>query len=309
MKPFASFALGLVLAGYVSAHYIFERFTYGGVEYPVYQYIRPNTNYNSPIIDLTSNDLRCNQGGEMGNGTEIITVQAGASFSFTSDVQVYHDGPLSIYMAKAPSTADTFDGSGQVWFKILDIGPTFDSSGTATWNLLQTYTYTIPPALPNGDYLLRIQQLGIHNPYPAGIPQFYIECAQITVVGGGSGTPGPLVEIPGFITGTEPGYVVDIYVNFHNYTVPGPAVWAGQSASGGSSPTTSGSPTTQATTPVTSAATSAQASTTTTSAVATATGATVAKYGQCGGSGYTGSTVCAAGSTCTYSNAYYSQCL
>lgn len=75
---------------------IFERFTYGGVEYPVYQYIRPNTNYNSPIIDLTSDDLRCNQGGEMGNGTEIITVQAGASFSFTADVQVYHDGPLSM---------------------------------------------------------------------------------------------------------------------------------------------------------------------------------------------------------------------
>jgi hypothetical protein len=35
----------------------------------------------------------------MGNGTEIITVQAGASFSFTADVQVYHDGPLSMYVA------------------------------------------------------------------------------------------------------------------------------------------------------------------------------------------------------------------
>ena len=126
-------------------------------------------------------------------------------------------------MAKAPGAAVDFDGSGQVWFKILDIGPDF-SSGTAVWNLLQTYTYNIPPNLPSGDYLLRIQQLGIHNPYPAGIPQFYIECAQITVTNGGSGTPGPLVSIPGFITGTEPGYTVNIYTNFHNYTVPGPAV-------------------------------------------------------------------------------------
>ncbi|TAQ91024.1 hypothetical protein B7494_g623 [Chlorociboria aeruginascens] len=32
-------------------------------------------------------------------------------------------------------------------------------------------------------------------------------------------------------------------------------------------------------------------------------------YGQCGGTGYGGSTTCAAGSTCTYSNPYYSQCL
>lgn len=36
---------------------------------------------------------------------------------------------------------------------------------------------------------------------------------------------------------------------------------------------------------------------------------TVAKYGQCGGNGYTGPTVCASGSTCKYSNDWYSQCL
>jgi hypothetical protein len=43
--------------------------------------------------------------------------------------------------------------------------------------------------------------------------------------------------------------------------------------------------------------------------VATATGAVVAEYGQCGGTGWTGGTVCVAGTTCTYSSAYYSQCL
>ena len=36
---------------------------------------------------------------------------------------------------------------------------------------------------------------------------------------------------------------------------------------------------------------------------------TVAKYGQCAGNTYTGSAVCAAGSSCVYSNAAYSQCL
>jgi len=38
-------------------------------------------------------------------------------------------------------------------------------------------------------------------------------------------------------------------------------------------------------------------------------GTTVAQYGQCGGTGYTGSTTCASGFTCTYSNEYFSQCL
>ncbi|KAG6863887.1 Exoglucanase 1 [Blastosporella zonata] len=50
-------------------------------------------------------------------------------------------------------------------------------------------------------------------------------------------------------------------------------------------------------------------STTTTSAPASTATGTQAKYGQCGGIGWTGPTVCAAGSTCTLNNAYYSQCL
>lgn len=36
---------------------------------------------------------------------------------------------------------------------------------------------------------------------------------------------------------------------------------------------------------------------------------TAAKYAQCGGTGWTGATACAAGSKCTVLNAYYSQCL
>ncbi|RFU33477.1 lytic polysaccharide monooxygenase, partial [Scytalidium lignicola] len=303
MKTFTSLSLSLsALVSQTYGHYIFERFTYGGVEFPVYQYIRPNTNYNSPITDLTSDDLRCNQGGELGNGTEIITVQAGQPFSFTADVAVYHDGPLSMYMAKAPTTADVFDGSGQVWFKILDLGPVFNADGSVTWPLYQTYTYNIPPAVPNGDYLLRIQQLAIHNPYPAGIPQFYISCAQVRVTGGGSGDPGPLVEIPGFITGTEPGYTVNIYTNFHNYTVPGPAVWAGQSGGGGSTgPTSTTSvstarPTSTTTTsivpppPTTTTTTHTATTTTTTSSTSSPTGPTAPRYAQCGGQGWTGPT-------------------
>jgi hypothetical protein len=38
-------------------------------------------------------------------------------------------------------------------------------------------------------------------------------------------------------------------------------------------------------------------------------GATQTKWGQCGGSGYSGPTVCASGSTCSVGNPYYSQCV
>jgi hypothetical protein len=68
--------------------------------------------------------------------------------------------------------------------------------------------------------------------------------------------------------------------------------------SGASSPTTSSAPT--------STGTSASSSPTTTT---TSSGGTIPKYGQCGGQGWTGSGTCASGSTCTYSNQWYSQCL
>lgn len=58
----------------------------------------------------------------------------------------------------------------------------------------------------------------------------------------------------------------------------------------------------------TSKATTTSSSKTTTS-TASSGGGTVAEWGQCGGIGYTGSTTCASGTTCVYSNPWYSQCL
>lgn len=54
---------------------------------------------------------------------------------------------------------------------------------------------------------------------------------------------------------------------------------------------------------------SATSTTSTAAATTTASSCSVAKWGQCGGQSYSGCTVCASGSTCTYSNDYYSQCL
>ncbi|KAI1365115.1 endoglucanase II [Xylaria arbuscula] len=221
MKNFANLAaLSAVAVNSVSAHYIFQQLTAATTKFDVFQYIRENTNYNSPVTDLDSDDLRCNVGAT-GTGTDTIEMTAGESFSFTLDTAVYHQGPISIYMSKAPSTAAEYDGSGE-WFKIKDFAPDF-SSGTATWDLSQTYTYELPSCIEDGEYLLRIQSLAIHNPWPAGIPQFYISCAQVKVTGGtGSANP-TYALIPGAFKETDPGYTVNIYTNFSNYTVPGPA--------------------------------------------------------------------------------------
>ncbi|CAK7232121.1 hypothetical protein SCUCBS95973_008155 [Sporothrix curviconia] len=203
-----------------TAHYIAIQLSVGAEKFGKYVHIRQNTNYNSPVTLLASNDLRCNVGGETGTNTTTVDIQAGSPFTFTYDTAVYHQGPISVYMSKAPTTAHDYDGSGP-WFKTQDWGPTF-SGGQASWPMRLSYTSNIPKCIPNGEYLLRIQSLGIHN--PGGTPQFYVSCAQINVVGGGSTTPKDTCLIPGCVKATDPGYTANIYNNFHSYTIPGPEV-------------------------------------------------------------------------------------
>jgi hypothetical protein len=221
MKGICSLVAALSLGvAEVSGHYIFQQLSVGSKKFAVYEHIRKNTNYNSPVTSLTSNDLRCNVGGATGAETATIGVTAGDAFTFTSDVAVYHQGPISFYMSKAPGSAHDYDGSGN-WFKIFDFGPTF-SGGQASWPLRTTYTANIPKCIANGEYLLRVQSLAIHN--PGSVPQFYVSCAQVNVTGGGSATPAG-VKIPGAFKATDPGYTANIYNGLTSYTVPGPAVF------------------------------------------------------------------------------------
>ncbi|KAJ4002543.1 hypothetical protein NW752_012464 [Fusarium irregulare] len=299
MKIAASLAAAVALVQSASAHYIFQQLSVGSTKYPVFQYIRQNSNYNSPVTDLASNDLRCNVGAS-GSNTQTVAVKAGESITFTLDTAVYHQGPISVYMSKAPSSAASYDGSGN-WFKIKDWGPSFSGS-SSSWPMYLSYTFNLPACIANGEYLLRIQSMGIHNPYPAGDPQFYISCAQISVSGGGSVTPGNQVKIPGFIKATDPGYTANIYSNFNSYTIPGPSVFSCNGAPGGDDGGSTNPPTTTL-------QTSARPSSSTQNPPTnTQPGNCASLWGQCGGSGFTGPKCCATG-TCKATNDFYSQCV
>ncbi|TFY73384.1 hypothetical protein EWM64_g10628 [Hericium alpestre] len=68
-----------------------------------------------------------------------------------------------------------------------------------------------------------MEAIALHVAQTFGGAQFYLSCGQINVTGGGSGTPGPLVAIPGVYTGYEPGILINInYPIPANYTQPGP---------------------------------------------------------------------------------------
>lgn len=112
-------------------------------------------------------------------------------------------GPLLTYLAACPGSCDGFDGSGKVWFKIDQLGL---EPGPNTINLLGPwwqgdllngagYTITIPKNLKAGNYLIRTEVIMLTSA-PA---QYYPNCAQLTVTGDGTATPGDafFVAFPG----------------------------------------------------------------------------------------------------------------
>lgn len=254
-----------------------------------------------------------------------------------------HYGPIVVYLSKV-SDSSTADGSAG-WFKIFENGWSKKSGSTRGdddfWGVKDIETccgrmnVKIPSDIPSGDYLLRAEAIALHAASPNGGAQFYMSCFQLSVTGGGSASPAT-VNFPGAYKASDPGIGTSIHGNLSGYTIPGPALYAGGSSRvpgsgqcvGVEAGTAPGTPPATTTARVTTLVTTtsraggavtttsrAGAVTTTTRAAATTTAASnpggcqVQKYGQCGGNGHTGCTVCASGSTCVaVSPPYYSQC-
>jgi hypothetical protein len=245
-KPLYSLAAALLAAPMVHGHYIFSQLLVNGAaQGGDYDYIRKNTNSYMPSFTadvINSEDLRCNQGA-LSATAKTMDVKAGdeigAKLSFNEFIE--HPGPGMIYMSKAPGSVADYKGDGD-WFKVWESGP---DNGPAnvdeSWGTWQkdSMSFTIPKDLPDGEYLARFEHVAIHENH-VGKSQFYMECAQLSVSGGGSGTPGPMAQIPGMYTAEDPAFTYSIWDGVDNgYTMPGPAVWtggsSGASASTGSS--------------------------------------------------------------------------
>ncbi|KAF8324032.1 hypothetical protein DL93DRAFT_2070245 [Clavulina sp. PMI_390] len=335
------------LVATVTAHATFQEMWINGVDQGQCCVRLPAS--NSPVTDVTSSDLTCNVSPTATSGLcavnpgDSVTVEmhqqpkdrSCANEAIGGD----HYGPINIYMAKV-SDATTAVGSSAGWFKINEMG--LVSSNPDYWatevlnNNCGHYTFTIPTGIAPGNYLLRAEVIALHVASSTGGAQFYMSCYQLTVGGSGTVNP-PTVAIPGAYKASDPGILINIYTQLNSYVIPGPtpyasaspavattaypttATWntAGQPSAvpttcaggGGGGGTTSKATTSTSTTKATGTTTTTKGTTTTTtSATSSATG-TAALYGQCGGIGWTGPTVCVAGSKCTYSSAYYSQCL
>jgi hypothetical protein len=222
-----------VLASAAYAHYTFPGLIYEGQVTQDWQYVRKTTNYQShgPLQDVTSSQLGCYQLAPGSEGAQTMSVNAGDNVGFRVDPQIQHPGPLMFYMAKAPSTVTDWDPSGAVWFKIWEDHPTFTSQNVV-WATdasnnnqgVKTVNVTLPSCLASGEYLLRVEHIGLHSAQQAGGAQFYIGCAQLSVKGSGTYVPSSLVSLPGAYKASDPGIEIDIWYPVPtSYQDPGPA--------------------------------------------------------------------------------------
>lgn len=223
-------AILLSLASLASAHYTFPSLIANGAVQGQWVNVRMTNNHysNGPVTDVTSADMRC-YNTQINQMATTYPVTAGSTIGIAPGAAISHPGVANVYMAKAPGNVTNWDGSGTVWFKVYQIPPVI-SGGAISWPSqgMTQITFPLPKSLPNGEYLVRMEHIALHSASSFGGAQFYISCAQISVTGGGSGTPGPLVAIPGVYTGREPGIMINIYYPVPtNYTMPGPAVWRG----------------------------------------------------------------------------------
>ncbi|EAU82202.1 hypothetical protein CC1G_10604 [Coprinopsis cinerea okayama7 len=216
----AALILGLVaLAQCAYGHYIFNVLIAGSKTST--QAVRQPKGVD-PFAGVDSADMTCNVNPSP--ATDTVSVAAGETIGYKLSNSMYHQGPVSLYLGKAPGSAASWDGSGQNWFKIAEWG--VDTLKPVSFSSYQKseFTATIPPNTPSGEYLVRIEQIALH--LGTGVPEVFVSCAQINVTNGGSGNP-PKVSIPGHIPPSDPGVTANIYEGLSSYTVPGPAVWRG----------------------------------------------------------------------------------
>jgi len=195
---------------------------------------------NTPITNVTSDNIICNTGFIQPVSQTVIPVAAGsqvtAQFHKISAGYIGPDpadpldptnkGPILAYLAAVPSATQS-DAKGLDWFKIFQSG--YDTS-TGQWGSDKLFinggnmTFTIPSCVQPGQYLLRAEAIALQSAatYPGA--QFYMSCAQLAITSSGAASPST-VSFPGAYKPTDPGILVPSTVGITSYTPPGPPVY------------------------------------------------------------------------------------
>ncbi|KAF2638422.1 hypothetical protein P280DRAFT_471517 [Massarina eburnea CBS 473.64] len=240
---FSKTIIASTLIAAASAHQNFHQFWVNDVT-PGYQAGIRMPPSNSPVTDVTSDDMACNvDGSTVPSGVDTIAASEGDSIKVQWD-QSGHPGPITHMLFGPVDDASQATGIGS-WVKIDELDYV---DGKWANEIMEadnmTHTFTLPTGLASGEYLLRSEMLALHGAQTVGGAQFYIGCAQLKITGTGSGTCSPSIDLPGAYNAEDSDiYIPNIYNGFDatNYTAPGGSV-ATCGGSGSSTPVSTSAP-------------------------------------------------------------------
>ncbi|KAK4442335.1 glycoside hydrolase [Podospora aff. communis PSN243] len=239
-----------LLAAEAAAHGAVTSYVIAGKKYEGYQGFSPANSKNviqrqwndyNPITNPADAKMRCNGGT---SATLAATAAPGDKVEAIWGQWTHAQGPILVWLYKCAGAHSSCDGSGAGWFKIDEAGfkgdgktVFLDTERPSGWEIAKLvggnkgWTSTLPPGLAAGNYLIRHELIALHQ---ANAPQFYPECAQLTITGTGTAEPPASykVAIPGYAKASDPN--IRVPINDHSipqtYVIPGPPVWKGAGA-------------------------------------------------------------------------------
>jgi cellulase len=221
---------------------------------------------NSPVVDITSDDMACNVGGsKVPSGVKTIDAAEGDSIKVQWD-NSGHPGPITHFLYGPVDDVSQATGIGAGWFKIDEqnqVGGKWASEVMQAHNM--THEFKLPTGLASGEYLLRSEMLALHSSQTKEGAQFYIGCSQLKIKGTGSkGACGPTISIPGAYKADDANVYIPNYYNGFDastYKAPGgPVATCGGSGNAAPAPATPAKSSAAASSAVASATASASAS-------------------------------------------------
>ncbi|GAB1199656.1 glycosyl hydrolase family 61-domain-containing protein [Aspergillus pseudonomiae] len=237
-------ALFLLLAPLALSHTTFTTLYVDEVNQGDGTCVRMNHDANTatyPIEPLSSKDIACGKDGEKGvarvcpakaNSLLTFEFRAWADGAQPGSIDISHKGPCAVYMKKVDDATADNNAAGDGWFKIWHTGYDESTEKWCTEKLIDNNGFLsvrVPSDIEQGYYLVRTELLALHNAAFADPldPQFYVNCAQIFVQGGGSAKPETVSIGEGYYSLDSPGVKYNIYEKPLKlpYPIPGPVVY------------------------------------------------------------------------------------
>ncbi|BCR91951.1 lytic polysaccharide monooxygenase auxiliary activity family 9 protein [Aspergillus chevalieri] len=184
-------------------------------------FVSPDS-YSSP-------DIICHEDAKPGALTASVKAGSKIEMQWTEWPESHH-GPILNYLAPCNGDCSKVDKTSLKFFKIDQQGLIDGSNPPGTWasdNMIEnnnTYTFTMPEAVPDGNYVLRHELIALHSAGQENGAQNYVQCVNVKVTGGGNANPtGTAGEQ--LYKASDKGIKFDIYSDLSSYPVPGPALF------------------------------------------------------------------------------------